>query len=252
MTSSSAKVSSTCTVSEQCHSRLQRSLYGVVVALSVVVSVVSLRYLLGVGLIPPPIVANRFARPFLYIHVAAASTALLLGPIQFIASLRHRYLFAHRITGRIYVLSCLTGATTGIALSIGTTAGPVVTAGFGLLGVLWLSINVRAWWLAVQGRIAQHKSWMIRSFALTFSAVTARLLIFTLPLMGVPFNNAYMLASWLGWVPNLFLAQVYLHRMPAAEVESVDLACESATVSYIELDEQNSAEAKGSRPISPE
>ena len=221
MATSLAKASPSCRSSEQCQSRLCRCLYGAAAALSVVVSLVSLRYLLGVGLLPPAVLANRFARPFLYIHVTAACSALLLGPLQFIAAVRRRCSSAHRIAGRLYVLSCLTGAVTGITLSIGTSAGPVVTAGFGLLGVLWLSVNVRAWWLAVQGQIAQHKAWMTRSFALTFSAVTARLLILTLPLMGVPFSDAYVLASWLGWVPNLLLIELYLHRTAAAETASV-------------------------------
>ena len=67
--------------------------------------------------------------------------------------------------------------------------------------------------MARAGRIAEHRQWMIRSFALTFAAVTLRLY---LPVLFTVGNMDYFEASnyvaWLCWVPNILFAEVYLRR----------------------------------------
>lgn len=56
--------------------------------------------------------------------------------------------------------------------------------------------------------INNHQKWMIRSYALTFAAVTLRI---WLPLFqygfGMDFLTAYMIIAWLCWVPNIIWAQ---------------------------------------------
>ena len=59
-------------------------------------------------------------------------------------------------------------------------------------------------------RIAEHRRWMIRSFALTFAAVTLRLYLPIFPLLGVSFLDGYRAVSFLSWVPNLIVAEIYL------------------------------------------
>ena len=44
--------------------------------------------------------------------------------------------------------------------------------GFGMLAVLWLFTTAMAYRRVLQGKIQSHREWMIRSFALTFAAVT--------------------------------------------------------------------------------
>ena len=53
---------------------------------------------------------------------------------------------------------------------------------------------------------------MIRSFALTFAAVTLRLYLPFPPMMGFTFVEGYRVIAWLAWVPNLALAELYLRR----------------------------------------
>ena len=58
-----------------------------------------------------------------------------------------------------------------------------------------------------------HRCWMIRSYALTFAAVTLRLelpLFFIFGGMEYPVASSYV--AWLCWVPNLFIAELYLRR----------------------------------------
>lgn len=198
--------------------------------LSVAVALVSYRYLAGVGPRAPQILANLFARPWLALHVAGAATALLLGPAQFVAGLRAAAPRLHRWIGRSYVLGCLLGAVAGLVLAFGSTAGPVATFGFGTLSLLWIVTNVEGWRAALQRRFADHRAWMIRSFALTFAAVTLRLYLPLFPLLGVDFVDGYRAVSILSWVPNLILAELYVRReIPAAAIVAATKVARSAT-----------------------
>lgn len=189
---------------------LNRIGWGLAAFLSVGVAIVSFRYLPRVGPMPADILRNLFARPWLDIHVAGAATALLVGPVQFLPRLRARQRALHRWLGRTYVVACLIGGVGGFFLAFGSTAGPIATAGFGGLAVSWIIANVQAWRMALARRFDLHRAWMIRSFALTFAAVTLRLYLPLVPLFGVPFVEGYRAISFLAWVPNLILAELYL------------------------------------------
>ena len=61
-------------------------------AMATFVALASTRYLAGGALMtPPPLKANFFAHPLaFYVHITAASTALLIGPWQFVDRLRRK------------------------------------------------------------------------------------------------------------------------------------------------------------------
>ena len=215
------------TVSRWRHRTVRAAFIGMA-ALSVFVGAFSYRYLIPQARVTlaPLAVANFFARPFLYVHAGCAATALIVGPFQFIQSLRRTHLQLHRIMGRVYVLCCMVGGAAALPLGATATSGPIARSGFLVLAVLWLVINGNGWRLAVQGRIAEHKLWMIRSFALTFGAVTLRLFIFVLPVFGVPFHTAYVIASWGAWLPNLLIVDAWMwyQNRTAAAVEEMTAA----------------------------
>jgi hypothetical protein len=142
--------------------------------------------------------------------VAGAATALLVGPFQFLAGLRARWPRAHRWIGRTYVVGCLVGGAGGLVMAFGATTGPVSTAGFGSLAVIWVFTNVQGWRMARARRFGEHRAWMVRSFALTFAAVTLRLFLPIPPLLGFSFYDGYRALSFLSWAPNLVLAELWL------------------------------------------
>jgi hypothetical protein len=190
--------------------RLKAGLWGLAALLSAGIALVSYRYLIGVGPAPSGILGNLFARPWLYVHVAGAATALLVSPLQFLPRIRAKAPATHRTIGRIYMVGCLVGGAAGLIVAIGSTAGPVASIGFGGLAVSWLAANAQGWRAARSRRFADHRMWMIRSFALTFAAVTLRLYLPLSQVLGLPFLDAYRAISFLCWIPNLALAELYL------------------------------------------
>ena len=95
-------------------------------------------------------------------------------------------------------------------LALGASTGPVSTAGFGGLAILWVATTSLAWRAALQRRFIDHRAWMIRSFALTFAAVTIRLYLPVLLVLPVSFEDGYRAISFLCWVPDLVAAEMYL------------------------------------------
>jgi uncharacterized membrane protein len=200
--------------------RLNKTLWMLMAVLSVAIAVFSARYLARVGPLVPAITQNLFARPWLDVHVAGAVTALLIGPFQFLPAVRARVPALHRWMGRTYVVACLVGGAGGLVMAFGSTAGPIATAGFGALAVLWLFTSLQAWRRAMARRFAEHRQWMIRSFALTFAAVTLRLYLPLAPLTDVSFIDAYRAISFLCWVPNLMVAEIYIRATAIQQVRT--------------------------------
>lgn len=196
-------------------------MWAVIAALSVAMALFSYRYLLGVGLVPPQIAANPFFRPFLFLHVAGAATALLVGPWQFVAAIRARWPALHRWLGRVYAVGCLVGGAAGLPIAVGSSAGPVAAIGFCLLSLGWLVATGLGWRAAWRRDFVSHRAWMIRSFALTLAAVTLRLYLPLVPLLPIDFLDGYRAISFLCWVPNLAVAELWLRRRASAGVQTV-------------------------------
>ncbi|NOX74203.1 MAG: DUF2306 domain-containing protein [Alphaproteobacteria bacterium] len=148
-------------------------------------------------------------------HITASPIALVLGVLQFSSHLRRRRPRLHRLLGRLYALAILVGGVSGLIMAFGAIGGPVAGWGFGLLAVLWIGVTARAIRLAMQRRIADHRRWMMRSFALTFAAVTLRLYLPVFMASGVDYATASIYVAWLCWVPNLLIVEYVLRRETA-------------------------------------
>ncbi len=171
----------------------------------------------------PPFLQDRFTTvPFIaYAHLGASAIALLIGPFQFNSRLRSRFLSVHRWLGRAYVLSAMVGGMAGFILATMSEGGLVAHFGFGLLAVLWLVTTGAAYMRIRAHNQAAHRRWMTRSFALTFAAVTLRIYIPLSLALGISFETAYPVISWICWVPNLIVAEwlIMRRRPPAASIE---------------------------------
>jgi uncharacterized membrane protein len=158
-------------------------------------------------------------RSAFYLHIGFGGLALLLSPFQFATRLRTRAPHVHRAVGRVVLGSIAIAGTAGLVLAPHSLAGTVGTLGFGLLAVLWLTFATVAFRAIRRRDVAAHRRWVVRTFALTYAAVTLRLWLGVLigvqsGLAGVSpdvaFHRAYLLVPFLSWVPNLLVAEWYL------------------------------------------
>jgi len=111
-------------------------------------------------------------RNLLVPHVLCGVIALLSGPIQFSSRFRLGHLNIHRVMGRIYVLCVFIGAFTGIALAAGRPGLP----GTSMQAAAWIVCTTAAFITARNRQIAVHRQWMARSYAVTFTFVSSRVL----------------------------------------------------------------------------
>jgi uncharacterized membrane protein len=111
-------------------------------------------------------------RHLLIPHTLCGVIALLAGPMQFSSRLRERHLKFHRLLGRSYVISVFIGALTGIALSAGRPGMP----GTCVQAAAWIVCTAAAFITARNRQIARHRQWMVRSYAVTFTFVSSRVL----------------------------------------------------------------------------
>jgi uncharacterized membrane protein len=111
-------------------------------------------------------------RHLLIPHTLAGTLALLIGPLQFSTRFRQRHLKLHRVLGRIYVVSVFVGSFTGIALAAGRPGLP----GTSMQAAAWMVCTTAAFVTARNRQIAVHRQWMARSYAVTFTFVSSRVL----------------------------------------------------------------------------
>ena len=111
-------------------------------------------------------------RALLLPHSLAGTLALVLGPINFSSRLRQRRLQLHRILGRVYVISVIVGSFTGVALAWGRPGLP----GTSMQAAAWMVCTAAALIAARNRQLTAHRQWMVRSYAVTFTFVSSRIL----------------------------------------------------------------------------
>jgi uncharacterized membrane protein len=111
-------------------------------------------------------------RHLLIPHTLCGIIALVSGPIQFSSRFRQRHLKFHRVLGRIYVICVFIGAATGVALASGRPGFP----GTSMQAAAWIVCTTAAFLTARNRQIPQHRQWMARSYAVTFTFVSSRVL----------------------------------------------------------------------------
>lgn len=162
-------------------------------------------------------------RAAFYTHIVTAGLALLVGPLQFSAALRRRAPQVHRWIGRTYVVGVGLGSLAAFVMSFVSSVALLGFFGYGTLAVLWGWTTSRGYRAVRAGRIPEHRAWMIRSFALTYAAVTLRawLIVFIVLLNVVAggrlsgaeiYAVAYAPVPFLCWLPNIVVAELLIRR----------------------------------------
>ncbi|TDD21499.1 DUF2306 domain-containing protein [Nonomuraea diastatica] len=167
------------------------------------------------------------SRPYYYLlvaHIFTALVALVLGPLQFIPAIRARRR-THRTIGRCYLLGGVLPSALA-AIPVALLSGRLITQiGLVIPAVLWLITGRLAIRAARRRDFLRHRHWMMRNYALTFLAVTSRVLVPLLLLVQIPFSdtvNAGSIAAGaqsmipvgqaLGWIVNLIVVEILIRR----------------------------------------
>lgn len=146
-------------------------------------------------------------------HVTFGGIAMLAGFTQFSKTLRNRYLKVHKVLGKIYLLAVLLSGIAGFYIALYTHGGLPAQIGFVGLALAWLFTSAMAYQRIRILNIDDHERWMIRSYAVTWAAVTLRIYLPTFEhLLGMNFNESYPIIAWLCWVPNLVIAELIIIR----------------------------------------
>ncbi|KAA9154593.1 DUF2306 domain-containing protein [Amycolatopsis acidicola] len=172
--------------------------------------------------LPPTGVSYYY--PALVTHIFLGSIALLAGCLQLWPWLRERYPQVHRWSGRAYVLSSVFGGLAILTVSTVTYWGPNQQAANTTLGVLWVLTTIAGYVKARKHRYAEHREWMVRSFALCFSIILNRAWTTVCTVFLVSDGNDYAqlaqaigVGSWLSWIVNLLVAEWWLQHTRVAK-----------------------------------
>ncbi len=147
-----------------------------------------------------------------YSHIIFSLPVLLFGFIQLSKPLRVNFPVFHRIVGKLYVFGVLfISAPSGLIMGIYANGGIAAKISFVILSLLWWYFTYRAYKAIRMGEVNKHLAFVYRSFALTLSAITLRSYVFIIPqFVLIRGNELYLLVSWLSWVPNIFVAELYI------------------------------------------
>lgn len=154
------------------------------------------------------------------IHVITSCFALIAGFTQFFKIFRTaKFKFIHRYFGYLYLVTILCFALpSGFILALDALGGLAVQICFILLCFIWAMSTCLAGYFALTKQWLLHRNWMIRSFALTLSALSLRtwkLVLYELQ----PYwdwltpIHIYQLESWLGWTINLLVAEIIILKI---------------------------------------
>ncbi|HWB26590.1 MAG TPA: DUF2306 domain-containing protein [Chitinophagaceae bacterium] len=152
-----------------------------------------------------------------YTHVFTSIFTLLAGFTQFSNDILRRHKKLHRAIGKIYVFAVLlVNFPAGMIMAVYANGGITSKIAFIILDSLWFWFTLKAFIEIRNRRIIAHKHFMMRSYALTLSAVALRSWQYILShSFVIDPATLYKIDAWMGFVPNLLFAEWLIRKNPA-------------------------------------
>lgn len=149
-----------------------------------------------------------------YTHVFSSLLTLCAGFTQFSTYVLKYHKNIHRIMGKIYAYDIFfINFPAGMIMAFYANGHLPSKIAFVILDILWLVFTYKAVAAIKAKDIKKHKRFMIRSYALTFSAITLRSWKI---ILGHSFTidplTLYMIDAWMGFVPNLLFAEWWIWK----------------------------------------
>lgn len=149
------------------------------------------------------------------IHILAGTVFMLLGPLQFIPSLRRDRPKIHRVSGRIFIVCGLIAAAAGLGVEFlfPLRGGYAKRAAMVLFSLAMLAALTLAWRAAVRRRIDLHRAWVVRAYAIGLALSTTRLYYIPAYLIyGNPSQFEAAVVTWAGFCINCLVAEWIVRR----------------------------------------
>ncbi|MGZ3902922.1 MAG: DUF2306 domain-containing protein [Bacteroidia bacterium] len=152
----------------------------------------------------------RFA---FYAHILTSVFVLLAGAFQFWDYFLRQCKKLHRFIGKMYVfIILLVSGPAALVMSFYANGNLISRISFVLLSLLWMLFTALAFYFALKGNFVRHRKFMIRSYALTLSAITLRLYALILPnFVHLNAKDEYALIAWISWTINLIVAEISIY-----------------------------------------
>ena len=150
-----------------------------------------------------------------YAHVFTSVLVLPAGLTQFNKFWLQKLSQWHKMLGFVYIITVLfVAAPTGFVMGWYANGGWPARMSFILLSVVWFTTTLLALLMVKKRKFENHGAWMLRSYALTLSAIMLRTyaLLFDVLHIDIHPRHAYITIAWLSWVPNLIVAELLINR----------------------------------------
>jgi len=147
-----------------------------------------------------------------YTHIFSSLLVLFAGAFLFSSYVLKNFPLMHRNFGKAYIGLILgLSAPSGLIMSFYANGGYWVKFSFLILTPLWWYFTFKGYSSIRNIKIKEHKEWMIRSYALTLSAISLRMYQYLLShFFYIEPEIQYLLVSWISWVGNLLVAEAYI------------------------------------------
>lgn len=160
-----------------------------------------------------------------YIHISCSVLVLAAGLTQFSKRLMFRHPRWHRNIGKFYVFTVLLlSAPTGLVMAFYGSGGAAAQWAFVLQAVGWWYLTYMAYTKVMQKDWLRHGEYMLRSYAMAFSAITLRVGTYLVAAFKLGYDircpdeawsllcypNFYVLEAWLSWIVNLLVAELLI------------------------------------------
>ena len=150
------------------------------------------------------------------VHITCAVPYAVLGAFQFSARLHRRHPGWHRATGRVVVALGLAVAASGLWMTLFYARQPgtgelayLLRLAFGSALAACIVLGVSA---IRRGDVPTHQAWMTRAYAIALAAATQTFTLGLGPALFGPSALTKDLSLGAGWVINLDVAEVVIHR----------------------------------------
>lgn len=147
-----------------------------------------------------------------YTHVYSAIFVLFAGFTQFNNYILQKHPKIHRNIGKLYVFTILfLAAPSGFFIGLFANGGIFSKISFSILAILWFHFTLKGFLFIKNKDVLNHKKMMLRSFALTFSAISLRFWKVILVYLFHPNPmDLYQIIAWLAWIPNILIIEYYI------------------------------------------